>query len=150
MKLSTSTGLFLPIFNLLSNCLGIAPNKPITNDFFNCYLAAPRLTLGHYLGGSLTYPMLITKFLHIRTEGHQEPRSEVGSLSPIERLAWFKSGTFWKQWCCDFCSSYQLQPDLISSILLHVQSVYWNLTRPFNLHSLQRFLVSANTASLLR
>ena len=94
IKLSTSTGLFLPIFNLFSNCLGIAPTKPTTNDFFNCYLAAPRPTLGHYLGGSLTYPMLITTFLHIRPDGHQEPRSDVASLSPIERLAWFESGTF--------------------------------------------------------
>ena len=28
--------------------------------FFNCYLAAPRLTLGHSQGDSLTNPMLIT------------------------------------------------------------------------------------------
>ena len=30
--------------------------------FFNCYLAAPRRTLGHYWGSSLTNPMLITAF----------------------------------------------------------------------------------------
>ena len=30
--------------------------------FFNCYLAAPRPTLGHYRGDSLTHPMLITAF----------------------------------------------------------------------------------------
>ena len=30
--------------------------------FFNCYLAAPRPTLGHYQGESLTNPMLITAF----------------------------------------------------------------------------------------
>ena len=28
--------------------------------FFNCYLTVPRPTLGHYRGGSLTHPMLIT------------------------------------------------------------------------------------------
>ena len=28
--------------------------------FFNCYLAAPQPTLGHYRGGSLTHRMLIT------------------------------------------------------------------------------------------
>ena len=30
--------------------------------FFNCYLAAPWPTLGHYRGDSLTHPMLITAF----------------------------------------------------------------------------------------
>ena len=62
--------------------------------FFNCYLAAPRPTSGHYRGDSLTHPMLITAFLHIRPEGHREPRSEVGSLSPAERLVGFEPGTF--------------------------------------------------------
>ena len=62
--------------------------------FFNCYLAAPRPTLGHYRGDSLTHPILITAFLHIRPEGHREPRSEVGSLGPAERLVGFEPGTF--------------------------------------------------------
>ena len=38
--------------------------------FFNCYLAAPWPTLGHYWGGSLTHPMLIIAFLPIRPEDH--------------------------------------------------------------------------------
>ena len=62
--------------------------------FFNCYLAAPRPTLGHYRGGSLTPPMLITCVLHIRPEGHREPRRKVGCLSLAERLGGFESGTF--------------------------------------------------------
>ena len=62
--------------------------------FFNCYLVAPRPTSGHYRGDSLTHPMLITAFLHIRLEGHREPRSEVGSLSPAKRLVGFEPGTF--------------------------------------------------------
>ena len=62
--------------------------------FFNYYLAAPRPTSGHYRGDSLTHPMLITAFVHVRPEGHREPRSEVGSLSPAERLAGFEPGTF--------------------------------------------------------
>ena len=62
--------------------------------FFNCYLAAPRPTSGHYRGDSLTHPMLVTAFLHIRPDGHREPRSEVGSLSPAERLVGFEPGTF--------------------------------------------------------
>ena len=63
------------------------------------YLAAPRPTSGNYLGDSLTHPMLITAFLHIRPEAHREPRSEVGSLSLAERLAGFEPGTFqfWSQ-----------------------------------------------------
>ena len=62
--------------------------------FFNYYLAAPRPTSGHYRGDSLTHPMLLTAFVHVRPEGHREPRSEVGSLSPAERLAGFEPGTF--------------------------------------------------------
>ena len=53
--------------------------------FLNCCLAAPRLTFGHCRGGSLTHPMLITAFLHVQPKGHQEPRSEVGSLSLAKR-----------------------------------------------------------------
>ena len=53
-------------------------------------MAAPRPTLGHYQGGSLIHPMLITCILHIRPEGHQEPHNEVGSLSPAEHLVGFE------------------------------------------------------------
>ena len=64
--------------------------------FINCYLAAPRPTFGHYLGGSLTHPMLITAFLLyiFDPEGHRKPCSEVGSMSPAERLVGFEPGTF--------------------------------------------------------
>ena len=55
--------------------------------FFNCYLADPRPTLGHSQGDSFTNPMLIAAFYLIRPEGHREPRNEVGSLGPAERLA---------------------------------------------------------------
>ena len=34
--------------------------------FFNCYLAAPRPTFGHFRGDSLTLPMFITPFLYFR------------------------------------------------------------------------------------
>ena len=54
--------------------------------FFNCYLAVPRPALGHSQGGSLTNSMLITVLVHIRPEGHWEPRNKVGSLSPAERF----------------------------------------------------------------
>ena len=54
--------------------------------FFNCYLAVPWPILGHSQGDSLTNLTLITAFVQVRPEGHQEPRNEVGSLSPAERL----------------------------------------------------------------
>ena len=62
--------------------------------FFNCYLTAPRSTLGHFFGENLTHPMLITAFLHFRAEGHREPRNEFGSLSQAELLVVFEPGTF--------------------------------------------------------
>ena len=62
--------------------------------FLNCYLAAPRPTLGHFRGDSLTHLMLITVFLHFWPEDHREPCNEVGSLSPAERLVGFEPGTF--------------------------------------------------------
>ena len=61
--------------------------------FFNCYLTAPLPTLGHYRGGSLTHPMLIS-LLHFRPEDHQEPHNDVGSLSPTDCLLGFEPGTF--------------------------------------------------------
>ena len=62
--------------------------------FFNCYLAAPRPTLGYCWGGSLTQPMLIACILHIRREGYRNPHSEVGSLGPADSLVGFEPGTF--------------------------------------------------------
>ena len=62
--------------------------------FFSCYLAAPRPTLGHSQGDSLTNLVLITAFAHIQPEGHREPRNKVGSLSLAEHLAGFEPGTF--------------------------------------------------------
>ena len=70
------------------------PIKVFLTFFFNCYLAALRAPLDHYRGGSLAHPMLITCVLHIRPEGHWEPRNEVGSLSPAKCLVGFKPGTF--------------------------------------------------------
>ena len=62
--------------------------------FFNFYLAAQRPTLGHYRGDNLTHPMLFIAFFLASPDGHWEPRDEVGSLSPVERPARIKSGTF--------------------------------------------------------
>ena len=39
--------------------------------FFNCYLAAPRSTLGHSQEGSLTNLMLITAFKLFQAKGHR-------------------------------------------------------------------------------
>ena len=62
--------------------------------FLNCYLAVPRPTLGHSQVDSFTKPMLINAFVHIRPEGHWQPRNEVGYVSPVECLAGFEAGTF--------------------------------------------------------
>ena len=70
---------FCQIFSLKQS-ITCSTHVPFFFFFFNCYLAAPRPTSGHYRGDSLTHPMLITAFLPIRPEGHREPRSEVGSL----------------------------------------------------------------------
>ena len=53
-------------------------------------MAFPRPSLGHSQGDSLTNPTLITAFAQVRPEHHREPRNEVGSLSPAERLAVFE------------------------------------------------------------
>ena len=66
--------------------------------FFNCYLAAPRPTLGHYRGDSLTHPILITAFLHIRPEGHRENlylfSKQTFTLTANKRLHVFLEGPF--------------------------------------------------------
>ena len=63
--------------------------------FFNFYLPAPKSTLGHYRGDSLTHPMLITGFYwQFSTEDHREPRNQVGSQSPAKHLAGFELWTF--------------------------------------------------------
>ena len=54
--------------------------------FFNCYLAAPRPTLGHYRGDSFNHPMLITAFYIF------DPRV-IGSLV-AERLVRIVPATF--------------------------------------------------------
>ena len=74
-------------------CHNVFPKLTFLN-FFNCYLAAPWPTLGHYREGGLTHPMLIKCALHICPEGHLEPRNKVESLSLAECLAGFKLGTF--------------------------------------------------------
>ena len=90
------------------------------NFFLNCYLAVPPPALGHYWGGNLTHPMLITCVLHIWPEDHWEPRSEVGSLSLAECLVGFEPGTFrfWSQ---------RLNPLGHSLHNLRMQTVWRNL-----------------------
>ena len=60
-------------------------------DFF---LTAIWLPHSQFQGDSLTNPMLITVFVQVWLKGHQEPRNEVGSLSPAECLVGFEPGTF--------------------------------------------------------
>ena len=62
--------------------------------FCDISLAGPRLTLSHYQGDSLIHLMLITAFLEFRSEGHREPRDEVGSLNMAEPLVGIEPGIF--------------------------------------------------------
>ena len=85
---------FLLMLKTISMCHVLTNCIYVKFYFFNCYLAAPRPTLGHFWGDNLTHPMLITAFLHFRAEGHREPRNEFGSLSQAEFLVVFEPGTF--------------------------------------------------------
>ena len=60
--------------------------------FFNCYLAAPWPTLGHYWGDSFTNAMFITALHWFQPESHQEHHKEVGSLSSVRHLVGFELG----------------------------------------------------------
>ena len=87
--------MYLPtVFFIDMSCTEWAiPEKNQTGGWehtlFNCYLAAPWLTLGHSQEESLTNPMLITVFFN-----YFDPCNEVGFLSPAERLAEFEPVTF--------------------------------------------------------
>ena len=64
------------------------------NLFLNCYLAAPRSTLDHSQGDSLTSLMLTTAFFNeFWHEDHRVPRNEVGSLSPTKHQVGFEPET---------------------------------------------------------
>ena len=58
------------------------------------YLAASRPTLGHRRGGSLIHLMLMAALFQVRPEGRLEPRNEVGSQSPTERISGIEPETF--------------------------------------------------------
>ena len=47
--------------------LNASPHNITREKFFNCYLAVPRPTLGHFRGDSFINPMLITAFSTIST-----------------------------------------------------------------------------------
>ena len=52
------------------------------------------INFGSFSKGSLRNLMLITAFKVFLPEGHREPRSEVGSLSPTERRVRLELRTF--------------------------------------------------------
>ena len=88
--------MFFSVITKNWNCEILTKNLvPFKRWYFLLTAIWPRPTLGHYQGGNLTDPMLITYVLHIQPEGHQEPCNEVGSLSSAERLVGFEPGTFW-------------------------------------------------------
>ena len=76
--------------------LSLTIKKPATfaSTFLDCYLAAPHPIFCHCWRGSLTYPMLMTTFLHNLFESHQESLNKVGYLNPGKHLMGFERGTF--------------------------------------------------------
>ena len=60
----------------------------VKGDFFISCFATPKPTWGHWRGGSLTHPILNTKYFLISPEGHQELHNEVGSQSPVDCIDW--------------------------------------------------------------
>ena len=84
-----------PLYFFRSIIIQFVQKKSI-EVFFNCYLAAPRPTLGHSQGGNLTNSMLITACYLYQPKVYRESRSKVGSLTPAERLAGFESGKFFR------------------------------------------------------
>lgn len=51
----------------------------VSLPFFISYFVAPRATLGHWWGGSLTHLVLITTSFLVRPEFHQEPRNDMSN-----------------------------------------------------------------------
>ena len=62
--------------------------------FFKLLFGCSSANFGPFSRGQPYYPMLITVFVQVQPEGHQEPHNKVGSLSPAERLVGFELGTF--------------------------------------------------------
>ena len=74
----------------------VVKDLPLANNplnFFNCYLADPQQTFGHYQGDSFTHPVLITAFCYIQPSRKWDPRNQFGTLSQIELLVGFEQGT---------------------------------------------------------
>ena len=59
---SFMTGVFLLYSKLQKKFLFVLVCKRFKKQFFNCYLAAPWSTSGHYRGDSLTHSMLTAAF----------------------------------------------------------------------------------------
>ena len=70
---------FVEMFHTSIACFFSAPFVLFQHiTFFSLYyLAAQRPTLGHWRGGSLTGPMLITPTFLVPPDGHQEPCNEL-------------------------------------------------------------------------
>ena len=62
--------------------------------FFKLLLGCPTANFGPLSRGQPHSPDVNHCVFHFRSEGHQEPRSEVGFLSPAEHLVRFEPGTF--------------------------------------------------------
>ena len=93
--------------------------------FFNYYLAAPRPTSGHYRGDSLTHPMLITAFVHVRPGGHREPRTYIALFLPDSNNCFFMYNTIYPYVSTIF--SFCVFIFSFSFILFSLRNTFYNL-----------------------
>ena len=83
----------------------------IAFSFFICYLAAPRLTLGHWTN-NLTHPVLISALFWFQPEGHWKPCNKIVSLCLAKCLVRFEPGTLWLFSQCPDPFGYSFQDKL--------------------------------------
>ena len=88
----------LPILQRMFACYSktaittIKQNVKFVQTFFINHLIAIRPTLGHWQGGSLTHPTLITTLFQARPERHGEPCNAVRFQSLTERISRIRAG----------------------------------------------------------
>ena len=69
-------------------------DKSHTCVFFQLLFGCPTANFGPFSRGQPHSPDVYHSVFIFSTRGHQEPRNEVGSLSPAEPLVGFEAGTF--------------------------------------------------------
>ena len=90
--------------------------------------------------------MLITAFELFRPKGHREPRNEVESLSPTERLVGFEPGTF--RSLSQRLNPLGHYPQDYARICLNFNNSYLPESRNKSSQELQKLALSSNPAGI--